>query len=994
MNSAQTTLWNNLKMSSVKYQKSLTQLDRKRVGAYYTDLDLTDILIKQLFNQMDNKFKADIFSKTFFEPCVGSGNFVFSYLKYIHENFEWSTPQLERLLMNIFVCDSDVDSLSLFSKQLQNFVKVFFDIELNKDFKKNNMGYGLIFDIASGSKTIIEPQKYFNISKFDIVITNPPYKTFRAEKKHYLEDNLYQQDKDYFSNVKQIIQNEFYLQGKGVPNLYKLFVEKIITSYVTLEGYIYLLVPQTILKDQSSTEIRRHILNNQQLLHVYNIDEQSRYVDAAQALSAILIKNKNQQGDFLIVNDFEKSTEFESIIHTNQVLNNLNFSIIAAKKEEIKLLNRMNNSKKIKDFGYIKNLRGELDLSINKDSIYEEGKYPLIRGRNLSLFKLKSVSQNNEFIEQKFINNSKKNKYIYQDRIACQQISNLTSKKRLVFSYIPKNVVLGNSCNFIYVDSIEDGIDLYFLLGLLNSDLYDWYFKMYSSNNHINNYELDNMPIPSISVKEKILFSQMIKDGLAGDSNELLARINEKVNIYFSKNGNSDEVINNKHAIKDIKLAYPRLEKKDIEDYFFNKRSVQELAFLYKLSKFDTKVIEGIKDKYLFTNRNEVLNHTSFKLSELDMEMVKSVSPGGNWTEIPVHIAQKSKRLMRIRETGGRTTLYGRLNYLKPSYTITTYFNRPGNGTNIHPNLDRVLTVREAARIQAFPDDYYFYGNKKNKLTQIGNAVPPLMAYQIAKKIKKNIDVGVSLDLFNGAGGMTTGFKLAGYQSALMNDIDEAALITAKINYPQTDMFLGDLTRPENRDYIIKFSKEHNVDIINGGPPCQGFSMAGYRNLDDPRSKLIYDYVEVLKEVRPKMFVFENVQGLLSHNKGNTFKDLIELFSMIGYKVKAQLLDFSDYGIPQKRKRVIIIGVRNDLQIMPEDCFPEKITVNEENKISVFEALGDLEKVPVDEQSFYAGELQSNFVNCLQGKLHPDDYISNLSTSTNIQQDTSQLSLF
>ncbi|EKE3419607.1 DNA cytosine methyltransferase, partial [Enterococcus faecalis] len=281
-----------------------------------------------------------------------------------------------------------------------------------------------------------------------------------------------------------------------------------------------------------------------------------------------------------------------------------------------------------------------------------------------------------------------------------------------------------------------------------------------------------------------------------------------------------------------------------------------------------------------------------------DMEMVQSVSPGGNWKEIPVEVAQKSKRLMRIRETGGRTTLYGRLDYSKPSYTITTYFNRPGNGTNIHPNLDRVLSVREAARIQGFPDDYYFYGNKKNKLNQIGNAVPPLIAYQIAKSIKKHIDVKNSLDLFSGAGGMTNGFKQADYYSVLMNDIDEAALITAKVNYPQSTAFLGDLTIKANRNYIINFAINNNVDIINGGPPCQGFSMAGFRNSNDPRSKLIYDYVAVLKEVKPKVFVFENVQGLLSHNKGKTFKNLLQLFLEVGYVVEARLMDFSDYGVP------------------------------------------------------------------------------------------------
>ena len=130
-----------------------------------------------------------------------------------------------------------------------------------------------------------------------------------------------------------------------------------------------------------------------------------------------------------------------------------------------------------------------------------------------------------------------------------------------------------------------------------------------------------------------------------------------------------------------------------------------------------------------------VYNHTTYSLSKNDIRMVRSVPPGGNWKNIPLDIP--SKRLEQIRVSGGRTTLYGRLSFEKPSYTITTYFNRPGNGTYIHPIHDRVISAREAARFQSFPDNYIFQGSKGSLCKQIGNAVPPLLAFSIATQIKK-----------------------------------------------------------------------------------------------------------------------------------------------------------------------------------------------------------------------------------------------------------------
>ena len=139
---------------------------------------------------------------------------------------------------------------------------------------------------------------------------------------------------------------------------------------------------------------------------------------------------------------------------------------------------------------------------------------------------------------------------------------------------------------------------------------------------------------------------------------------------------------------------------------------------------------------------NKIFNHQTASLSEIDLKMIKSVPSGGNWKNIPKSIP--SERLKRIRRSGGRTTYYGRLRWDKPSYTINTYFNRPGNGCFMHPEdknsnnpQHRLLSFREAARIQTYPDNFIFIGPRHEQCIQVGNSVPVKLAQSWAKHLKK-----------------------------------------------------------------------------------------------------------------------------------------------------------------------------------------------------------------------------------------------------------------
>lgn len=170
------------------------------------------------------------------------------------------------------------------------------------------------------------------------------------------------------------------------------------------------------------------------------------------------------------------------------------------------------------------------------------------------------------------------------------------------------------------------------------------------------------------------------------------------------------------------------------------------------------------------------------------------------------------------------------------------------------------------------------------------------------------------IDLFCGCGGFSKGFEEAGYDIRFGIDMWNDAIVTYKHNFPNAAVLNEDITKISGKD-ILKAAnlKKNEVDVIIGGPPCQGFSVSGKRMIDDERNKLYKSYVLIVSELKPKVFVMENVPGLVRLFKGQVAEQVKEDFTNIGYTVGMQILSADNYGVPQQRKRVFFVGVRNDL---------------------------------------------------------------------------------
>lgn len=175
------------------------------------------------------------------------------------------------------------------------------------------------------------------------------------------------------------------------------------------------------------------------------------------------------------------------------------------------------------------------------------------------------------------------------------------------------------------------------------------------------------------------------------------------------------------------------------------------------------------------------------------------------------------------------------------------------------------------------------------------------------------------ISLFAGCGGSSLGYKMAGCEVMAAVEYDEHAVATYRANHPDTPVYDQDIAKLDPARLLAELGLQPGeLDILDGSPPCQGFSLSGRRAIDDPRNRLFVEYVRFLQAMQPRAFVMENVAGLVQGRMKSTFREVIEALTGAGYTVRARVLNAAHYGVPQSRPRVIILGIRSDLNRIPE----------------------------------------------------------------------------
>ncbi|MBD1207481.1 MAG: DNA cytosine methyltransferase [Ignavibacteria bacterium] len=321
-----------------------------------------------------------------------------------------------------------------------------------------------------------------------------------------------------------------------------------------------------------------------------------------------------------------------------------------------------------------------------------------------------------------------------------------------------------------------------------------------------------------------------------------------------------------------------------------------------------------------------VHNHIARSVGAEVQQRIDALKIGQKMQDLPEELWHPSFRYY-VKEDpnrkGGPNLRMMRLDPEKPSLTVTGYiFNK-----FVHPFENRFITVREAARLQGFPDEVPFCGTLTSSQLQVGNAVPVPLARAVLTAVAEKAHLLSmrevrALSLFSGAGGFDIGAeRVAIHQTrirplvALENWNDACETLRnyagSRINIAQNDI----RTVASPLDFWHeKTGLDISPNLVYGGPPCQAFSQAGKQKADDDeRGMLIFEFVRFVSDLQPEFFVMENVANLKGVAGGTLLKRVVVMFKELGYNLDMNVLDATHYGAAQRRNRLFIIGCRQSL---------------------------------------------------------------------------------
>lgn len=312
-------------------------------------------------------------------------------------------------------------------------------------------------------------------------------------------------------------------------------------------------------------------------------------------------------------------------------------------------------------------------------------------------------------------------------------------------------------------------------------------------------------------------------------------------------------------------------------------------------------------------------NHDFRSPAPAAQQRIDALLPGQKMQDLPVEMWHDSFRKYVLESPyrgGGPNLRLLRLAEAEPSLTVTGFvFNK-----FVHPSQNRYITVREAARLQGFPDEVEFQGGIGSVRQQVGNAVPPQLAAAVFSAVLEAVGHSdhplQALSLFSGAGGLDLGARESlRIQTRIATDNWPDAVETMRAwvreSHPVVCQSILDI--PDFADFWRTHAADTCIpDIVFGGPPCQSFSQAGKQNHSDERGNLVFEFVRAVGQLLPEVFVLENVSNIRGVAKGALLAELVEKFNELGYRVDHQVLNAAEFGVPQKRRRFFMVGFRSE----------------------------------------------------------------------------------